>query len=87
VVDITVRHEDKDYLQEGRRSKLEKYAPLLPGLKQRLQGETAEVLPIVAGTRGALPQNTVEALDKISINGRNDLLTISLMAFRKSIVK
>jgi predicted nuclease of restriction endonuclease-like RecB superfamily len=84
VVDVTVRHEDRDYLQEGR-SKIEKYAPLLPELKQRLQGETAEVLPIVVGTRGALPQNTVEALDKLSINGRSDLLTISLTAFRKSI--
>jgi hypothetical protein len=32
VVDITVRHKDKDYLHEGRQSKLENYAPLLPEL-------------------------------------------------------
>jgi hypothetical protein len=83
VVDITVRYEDKDYVQEegGETSK----NTLLPELKESLQGETAEVLPIVVGTRGALPQNTVEALDKLFINGRSDLLTISLMAFRKSI--
>jgi hypothetical protein len=85
VVDVTVRHKDRDYLQEGWRSKLEKYAPLLPELNQSLQGETAEVLPIVVGTRGAFPGNTVEALDKLCINGRSDLLTISLIAFRKSI--
>ena len=85
VVDVTVRHEDKDYLQEGRRSKIEKYAPLLQQLRERLNGETAEVLPIVIETRGAIPPSTMKALDKLSINKRSDLLTISLMAFRKSI--
>jgi hypothetical protein len=27
VVDVTVRHEDKEYLETGRQSKLHKYAP------------------------------------------------------------
>jgi hypothetical protein len=85
VVDVTVRHEDKDYLQKGRQSKLDKYTPLLPELEQRLESTRAEVLPIVIGTRGALPQSTIEALEKVQISERSDLLTISLMAFRKSI--
>ena len=85
MVDVTVRHEDKDYLEEGKRSKIEKYTPLLQQLRDRLEGVTAEVLPIVIGTRGALPTSTMEALDRLSINKRSDLLTISLMAFRKSI--
>jgi hypothetical protein len=46
---------------------------------------TGEVLPIVVGTRGALPKQTVEVLDKLRIKGKKDLLTISLMSFRRSI--
>jgi hypothetical protein len=85
VVDITVRHEDGGNLQMGRRSKIEKYAPLLPNLLERYEVTTGEVLPIVVGTRGALPKQTVEVLDKLQIKGRKDLLAISLMSFRRSI--
>jgi hypothetical protein len=85
VVDVTVRHEDKENLHEGRRCKIEKYTPLLPGLKERFECGNAEVLPIVIGTRGAIPQSTVNALEQLNITERKDLLTISLMALRKSI--
>jgi hypothetical protein len=85
VVDITVRHEDGGNLQVGRRSKIDKYAPLLPDLQQKFNDEHGEVLPIVIGTRGALPKQTIEALGKLLIKRRSDLLTISLMSFRKSI--
>jgi hypothetical protein len=85
VVDITVRHEDGGNLQMGRRSKIEKYAQLLPDLLERFEMTTGEVLPVVVGTRGALPKQTVEVLDKLRIKGRKDLLTISLMSFRGSI--
>jgi hypothetical protein len=44
-----------------------------------------KVLPIVIGTREALPKRTVEALDKLRIKAKKDLLTISLMSFRRSI--
>jgi hypothetical protein len=84
VVDVTVRHEDGGNLQTGKRSKADKYAPLLPDLQQRYNVESGEVLPIVIGTRGALPKQTVEVLGKLQIKGRSDLLTISLM-FRRSI--
>jgi hypothetical protein len=85
VVDVTVRHEDGGNLQMGRRSKIEKYAQLLPDLLERFEMTTGEVLPIVVGTRGALPKQTVEVLDKLRIKGKKDLLTISLMSFRGSI--
>jgi hypothetical protein len=85
VVDVTIRHEDGGNLQTGRRSKIEKYARLLPDLQRIHEVEKGEVLPIVIGTRGALPKQTVEVLDKLLIKGRKDLLTISLMAFRRSI--
>jgi hypothetical protein len=69
----------------GRRSKIEKYAPLLPDLLKRYEVTTGEVLPIVVGTRGALPKQTVEVLDMLQIKGKKDLLAISLMSFRRSI--
>jgi hypothetical protein len=85
VVDITVRHEDGGNLQMGRRSKIDKYAPLPPDLLKRFEATAGEVLPIVVGTRGALPKQTIEVLDKLHIKGKKDLLAISLMSFRRSI--
>jgi hypothetical protein len=69
-VDVTVRHED--YLQMGTRSKLDKYAPPLRDLQARFQSERAEVLPIVIGTKRALPKRKMDALDKLHINECSD---------------
>jgi hypothetical protein len=85
VVDVTVRHEDGDYLQMGRRSKIEKYSQLLPDLQERFGTDKGEVLPIVIGTRGAMPKNTLTALNKLNIKKREDVLTISLISLRRSI--
>lgn len=64
MVDVTVRHEDGDYLRAGMRSKIEKYSLLLPDFQKRFNCEKGEVLPIVIGTRGAIPKNTILALEK-----------------------
>jgi hypothetical protein len=70
VVDVTVRHEDGDYLAKGRLDKREKYAPLLPILRERVAASSAEVLPVVIGTRGAMPAESVEVLKRIGITDR-----------------
>jgi hypothetical protein len=85
VVDITVRHEDGDCLQKGHDEKIKKYTPLLPALQEKLGMTTSEVLPLVIGTRGAMPKSTIRALEKLKITERNTLITISLMAHRSSI--
>ncbi|KAH0816911.1 hypothetical protein GEV33_005880 [Tenebrio molitor] len=85
VVDVTVRHEDGNPLAQGRQAKLEKYEPLLPTLQEQLGALSGEVLPIVVGTRRALPKETIEALKKLKITDRKTLLTISLIALRASI--
>lgn len=54
-------------------------------LKQSLGAEGGEILPIVIGTRGALPKMTKVALSKVGIQSRRDLLTISLTALRASL--
>jgi hypothetical protein len=85
VVDVTVRHEDGNLLAQGRQEKLDKYEPLLPTLQEQLGALSGEVLPVVVGTRKALPKETIEALRKLEITDRKTLLTISLIALRASI--
>jgi hypothetical protein len=85
VVDVTVRHEDVGYLEEGFKSKVEKYTPLLENLATQLQVERGSVLPIVVGTRGAMPKSTEQSLREINITERGSLITISLIALRHSI--
>jgi hypothetical protein len=85
VVDVTVRHEDGDYLQLPRKNKMDKYEKLLPDLQQRLKAENEDVLPIVIGTRGVISNETLLALKKLKFVDTNRLIKISLMALRKSI--
>jgi len=70
VVDVTVRHEDTGYLEEGHRSKLEKYIPLLDVLAGQLNVERGRVFPIVVGTRGSMPKTTIDSLREMNINDR-----------------
>jgi hypothetical protein len=80
VVDVTVLHEDGNLLAQGRQAKLEKYEPLLPTFQEQLWALSGEALPIVVGTRKALPKETIEALRKLKITDRKTPLTISLIA-------
>ena len=85
VVDVTVRHEDTGYLEEGYRSKVEKYTPLLETLANQLNVERGRVLPIVVGTRGSMPVFTIDSLREMNIDDRGSYITISLLALRHSI--
>lgn len=85
VVDVTVRHKDEDYLKKAKQEKEEKYLRLLPQLKKQKKKEQGNVLPIVVGTRGAMPKNTVDALASLGIKQFGNLKTISLIALRSSI--
>jgi hypothetical protein len=62
-----------------------KYGPLLPELKSKFNTERADVLPIVVGTRGAMPEYTIKNVAVLGIKEINDLKTISLTSFRRSI--
>jgi hypothetical protein len=85
VVYVTVRLEDGDYLRLARRGKIDKYEKLLPDLKERLKADKGEVLSLVAGTRGVIPNETLLALEKLNIRDKSKLTTISMVALRKSI--
>jgi len=48
VNDITVRHEDGGYLEEGYTSKINTYKLLLPILAEQLHASPGTVLPVVS---------------------------------------
>ena len=84
VVDVTVRHEDTGYLEEGYRSKVEKYTPLLDVLAGQLNVERGRVLPIVVGTRGSMPKATIDSLREMNSNDRGSYISISPLSLRPS---
>jgi hypothetical protein len=85
VVDVTVCQEDTGYLEEGHRSKLVKYTPLLDILACLMNLERGRFLPIVVGTRGSMPSTTNHSMREIIINDRGSYTNISLLALRPSI--
>jgi hypothetical protein len=85
VVDVTVRHEDVGYLQRGHTEKISKYTPLLQSLAEEHQMNIGLVLPIVVGTRGAIPKSTVSCLEDLGIQDSGSLTTIALLALRSSV--
>jgi hypothetical protein len=62
-----------------------KYTPLLEILAAQLKVEPGRVIPVVVGTRGSMPANTIGSLREININDRGSYITISLLALRHSI--
>jgi hypothetical protein len=85
VIDVTVRHEDGSALEQARQCKLDKNTPVVEELKMRMGAVEGAVIPIVTGTRGAMPNKTVEALRQLNIINRKVLITISLIALSNSI--
>ncbi|CAG9825693.1 unnamed protein product [Phaedon cochleariae] len=74
VVDVTVRHEDENNFAMGHNDKLHEYSQLLPQFRQSFVVTDAEVLPIVVGTRGAMPRRTIEGLSKLGITNERDFM-------------
>lgn len=84
VLDITVRYENRDWLLRGSEEKKEKYSRILGTVKRIYGATSAEVIPIVVGSRGAIPPFTRDALARLKVP-RKDMLTISMIALRSSI--
>ena len=82
VIDITVRHEDMGYLEEGYDSKIKKYAPLMA---EKLHAGPGRVIPIVIGNRGATPKFTLSSLEDLQVTDRGSYTTLALLALRSSI--
>lgn len=85
VADVTLPYENGLSLSAAALSKATKYQPLLPSVQMEFGTTSGEVIPVVIGARGALPQATVTALKKIGITERRTLLDFTLLALRTSI--
>lgn len=86
LVVVIDRHKDGDYLENGKKEKISKYTKLIPNLMEKLSADERAILPIVIGTRNALPKQTVKDLNMyLGINDKKTVLTISLMSHRSSI--
>jgi len=88
VIDVTVRHEDMGYLDEGHNSQNGKYMPLLPilaVLAEQLNMEPDRVLLVAVGTRGSIPNSTLSSLKDLNITDRGSFTTLALLTLRNSV--
>lgn len=84
VLDVTVRYENSNSLEAAAQEKIDKYERVADKLKSDYGAKTARIVPIVVGSRCALPKGTVQELKKMRI-AKKDWLTMSLISFRSSI--
>jgi hypothetical protein len=64
VVDVSVRNQDKGYLEERHNIKVAKYKPIIPQLETQLELVPGKILPIDIGTRGTIPKSTFFSLEE-----------------------
>ena len=77
-------YDAKDYDQIAKEEKVRKYNDLLGFLKLQNEKEVGEVIPIVVGARGAMPQETTRHLKNLGFS-KSEILTMSMIALRCSI--
>jgi hypothetical protein len=70
IVDVTVRFESGDALARGASEKIEKYRPLADFFVSQGAAQESQVLPIVVGSRGAIPKKTLRSLKSLGLEAR-----------------
>lgn len=84
VADVTVRYENKSYLSDAEKEKTDKYRHTAELVRIIMGCETSSVMPLVVGSRGAIPRNTRLGLMKLGLT-KQDIITVSMLALRSSI--
>ncbi|CAK9834364.1 Retrovirus-related Pol polyprotein from type-1 retrotransposable element R2 (Fragment) [Anthophora retusa] len=84
IIDVTVRYEDRRSLHDAMEEKIKKYKNIAEQLKIQMGCETTEVIPIVIGSRGAIPKETKDRILQLGFR-KPEILTASLIALRSSI--
>lgn len=74
VVDVTVRYENRDYLQKAEKEKVDKYSSCLEELKKRYGVNEGTVLKVMLGSRGAITPRKTNNLQIMGITN-NDMKT------------
>jgi hypothetical protein len=70
IVDVTVRFESGDSLARGAAEKIAKYQSLADYFVSQGTARTAQVLPIVVGSRGAIPKDTLKSLKTLGLESK-----------------
>jgi hypothetical protein len=70
IVDVTVPFESGDSLARGSAEKVTKYQPLADYFVSQGTVREAQVLPILIGSRGAIPRNTLKSLITLGLDGK-----------------
>lgn len=84
MLDVTIRYENKNFLAAATTEKIEKYSPILKHLSNVLGAGKARVVPIVLGSRGAVPAATWRELKQISFS-RRECENLSTMVLSDSV--
>lgn len=84
VVDVTVRYENRDYLQKTAKEKVDKYFPCLRVLKSKYGVDEGAILLVVLGSRGAITPETVKNLKELGVT-ESKVKTIIMSVLRSSI--
>lgn len=84
VVDVTVRYENRDYLLNADKEKIDKYLPCLKQLKSIYGLKEGAIIPVVFGSRGVITTRTKEFLYELGLNN-NKIKTIIMNVFENSI--
>nr|ADX60044.1 R2 protein [Reticulitermes urbis] len=86
VIDVTVRYEDRDYIKDASVEKIRKYEALKGYLKDLYpQLNKVEVLPLVFGSRGAVPGSTVHNMGLLGFTKR-EMVHISRKVITDSLI-
>ena len=67
IVDVTVRFEQDNSLEEAMREKIDKYRQIFAAVKRDMGVSDVKVLPVVIGSRGAMPRATIKNLEALGI--------------------
>lgn len=67
VVDVSIRYENRDYLQKAAKEKIDKYFPCLNMLKNKYGVDEEAILLAVLGSKGAITPETNENFKKLGV--------------------
>jgi hypothetical protein len=85
IVDVTVRFENGNSLARGATEKVTKYQPLADYIVAEGTVRGAQVLPIVFGCRGAIPNMTLEAQPSLGLNKKRPGRYFATVAIRSNV--
>lgn len=77
-MDVTVRYEEGRSLKKAYKEKVDKKKTTAEQVRLRLRYQKAEIIPIVIGSRGAMPASTKRHLEELGFK-KSDMMTMMVL--------